>query len=1238
MLLKILDKNKNAIAGFSNHRELCITSSLDFSDKVLSFEAEIADIKDIVEAEGYIETPEDRFVTKELEERSDGTVSVIAQLDVEALEGKAIVNFETVEQTIRAALQLAFEGTGWTISESTVTKKRTLRMTHVSALEVLKQALKTYRCEVLIDSKNQSISIYPQIGEYKGTYFKDNLNLTQLTVKRSSYDFFTEIEPYGKDGIDISSVNNGSKYLTNYTYSTKHKRCIWKDERYTVLANLKDDAQAKLDDMAKPYVSYAGDVIDLARESNHYDVLDYALGDTVDLIDSATYTKEQQRIVGLKVYPEEYWRNELTFANKVLTFDEMMQKYDDAAATVDNITSDNGTINGSTVDAIETRQIVDLENTVVNYAYITDLHADLVTVSDTLTATRGEFGELSANVATFEELTTDHLTALDADINTLRTVDLEAANASIGTLEADYANIVHLLAGNAGIGELQNIHLTSVNTTIDQALIDTLLANKAVIADLIAGHISTEAVALSSNNGAMVINGSLIQFKDANGVVRIQMGKDAHGDFTFVLYDETGQGQLLNADGITASAISDGLIVDDMIAGTGEGYNGISAEKLDISSLFRVLNENGSETLKASRIYFDEQGQNLNQVYTTLTTNISTVSGQISTINETASVAMDTAQQAANTAADALEALKGISTLDALGAQLSNDAHVVHTDYDGSGGDFTYATTTVRVFLGDVEVSNEAKIFITTSEGVTGTWNANTRTYKVTGLKGLNGYIDFDIAYGAALEYILTPDGNRILTPNGNYVRGYVGSTHITKRFSISKSPDGQPGVSYNLIASVDAIRRNMDGTLNPGEITFRALYSDGRDVIAYSGKYMIEVSTNGTDYTQVYLSTKAELSKTYVPPANAFSVRCTLYDTNDVMLDTQSVIVIADADAIKDELEDLSEAFQESVTTVNNQITDISTGIDGLKTKLGDIQTEIHGLSDGEIIVNVGTEYTDTSRIYTVYVYRGLADVKTEYPPVFFKWYMETALGETFLNTGYSTTIQNSRIDRDGCVRLDFVPMVEVAMLTPDGKYVYTPNNKRVTAYVEDQGQFRQPQTIDDIPSSGGDVMLTSNQATPLSMNASPMMMLSSPKASSTATIDTGIDSEPAEEHEEVVIEQPRQTVSFTTMNPMMMPVSISSGDQDIMYIDLPEEQEATDLNEEPDEEQDIDQHEEELSEESVSEMEIKSNSEYEAELAELDDLSAEEQCEVIINDILNRVANTLDYYAEDTGEFDLN
>ena len=111
-------------------------------------------------------------------------------------------------------------------------------MSNVSALDVLKQALKTYRCEITINSKDQIVNVYTSVGEDKGCYFSNQLNLTQLTVQSTSYDFYTEIEPYGKDGLTIETVNDGKTYLENHQYSSKVKRCIWKDERYTVPESL----------------------------------------------------------------------------------------------------------------------------------------------------------------------------------------------------------------------------------------------------------------------------------------------------------------------------------------------------------------------------------------------------------------------------------------------------------------------------------------------------------------------------------------------------------------------------------------------------------------------------------------------------------------------------------------------------------------------------------------------------------------------------------------------------------------------------------------------------------------------------------------------------------------------------------------------------------------------------------------------------------------------------------------
>ena len=45
-------------------------------------------------------------------------------------------------------------------------------------------------------------------------------------------------------------------------------------------------------------------MIDLAKHSEKYSILEYGIGDTVTLLDDFTDTREEQRIVRMKTYPD----------------------------------------------------------------------------------------------------------------------------------------------------------------------------------------------------------------------------------------------------------------------------------------------------------------------------------------------------------------------------------------------------------------------------------------------------------------------------------------------------------------------------------------------------------------------------------------------------------------------------------------------------------------------------------------------------------------------------------------------------------------------------------------------------------------------------------------------------------------------------------------------------------------------------------------------------------------------
>ena len=1037
-MLKILDKNKVPLKGLRVYQDYCIESVLDLDDKTLSFTAPLRNVRGFIVPEGYIETKEDRYVVKEVTRGTDGTAKITATLDMEALEGKSFRSFKTTEQTIQAALQLAFSGTGWTIAESTITKKRTLSMTNVSAMDILKQALKTYRAEILVDSKNQQIYIYESVGSDKGVYFTSQLNLKKLSVQSTSYDFYTELEPYGKDGMTIESVNNGKTYVENHQYSNKVKRYIWKDERYTLPESLKEDAEAKLADMSRPYNSYSADVIDLSRASaGKYSILAYEMGDTVTLMDGITGTREKQRIVGMKRYPEEPNRDTCTLANKVLTFDELAQKYDDAANTVDNITNDNGQIDGDTIDGIYSRQIVDLENAIVQSATIMDLTTKYLQVTGKLTAVEADIGTLNTNVANIDHALIGKLDADEAAITYAKITDLDAANASINILEAESANIKSLLAGNAGVGDLQNIHLTSANAVIDSALIRTAVMQSVTINDLLAGTISTNKFKIMSDDGAIQISGATQQWKDKDGTVRMQAGLDAKGNFTFSLFDTTGKGILIDSTGIKPGAIADGLIVNDMVADDAA----ISGSKLDIESLFEEMNGSTS-VLKSSRIWFDEKNQSLSQVYTQM-------SNEITMAGSAADAAQDAAGAAQDAAEKALEAINGIDTLDAISAVLSNDAHVVHTNTDGSGGDYSDCNTKITVYSGDVDVSGQATFEVAKSAGVTGTWNAQTRTYQVTGMTTDDGWVDIDALYGTGDMYLADRKGNKLTTRDGKYLVVRTGGAHIKKRFSISKAPDGKIGVSYSLRCSTLVIRKQQDGTLQPKQVTFYAQYNDGTMLTDYSGRYKIEESTDGTNYSQKYMSAADELRKNYTPSSgNVKAIRCTLYSAGGLNeLDSQSIIILTDADGLAEDIDDIREGMQ----TIRTDVTNIETGMDGIRANISSMQTDISGVTDGNLLFNV--QYNDNGNntvTLTAKVYKAGKDVTNTFNSRWFTWWAKSETGEKYIGYGYGITVNKNSVGFGSTYIGRFITYETRYLTTRSGAYLTTRSGNRLTTWVE--------------------------------------------------------------------------------------------------------------------------------------------------------------------------------------------
>lgn len=254
------------------------------------------------------------------------------------------------------------------------------------------------------------------------------------------------------------------------------------------------------------------------------------------------------------------------------------------------------------------------------------LQAELAVINEALIG-KATIEQLEAIDAKIEDLDVTHLEAEIASIEKAiitkaEIADLDAVRASVNALETDVGNIETLVGGNLTMDNIQSLVLTTSKVTVDNAFIKDAMIDRVSASKITAGTINTSLVNIGSEDGAMSITGSLQQFKDADGNVRIQIGKDATGDFTFALYGEDGQGQLINQNGITASAISDGLIVNKMVADNAA----IAGSKLDIESVITEINDS-TETIKSSKIYFDDKGQTLEVAFNQLSTKVDLIEG-----------------------------------------------------------------------------------------------------------------------------------------------------------------------------------------------------------------------------------------------------------------------------------------------------------------------------------------------------------------------------------------------------------------------------------------------------------------------------------------------------------------------------------------------------------------------------------------------------------------------------------
>lgn len=519
----------------------------------------------------------------------------------------------------------------------------------------------------------------------------------------------------------------------------------------------------------------------------------------------------------------------------------------------------------------------------------------------------------------------------------ISTDTIVAGSGKFKDLQALVAQIDNLLAGNISSEMAHIIKLTAENVQIDEAVIRDLIAANITVSMLKASEIDTDKFHVKSNDGSLEIVGNTMQFKDQNDIVRIQIGRDANNNFTFCLYDETGKGVLIDSSGIKESAISDGLIKNDMVA------NGtLGKEKFN----FNIVEADENGNIDAGKVLINGKGIDIE--FTSIKEDIKSVKEDILNLEPSFNIAVGNENQ-------------NIPCTNNGYTSISMLIEIPFVGYVGLTQ--TPCTASVGVLPSGITVGE----IIDSTETTTG---------KIV----LNVAKDSDLG------------GENVL--NGTIQLTFtIAEKEVVKNFTWTKTKSGEQGQSgqnarlFSLDTSTYVIKKNTDDTLTPSTIIFSSYYKDGESDTRndYLGRFLISESTDGLKYSTKYTSAKDEHTVTYTPSSSSISsIKCILCASGGITneLDSQTVVVLTDADGVNEKIKEITETISgvsSKVDAVNKSITDKvwqsditnsidnydkttikiirdqqskqETTIEGITTTVSDVQSKVEKKADGSTV-----------------------------------------------------------------------------------------------------------------------------------------------------------------------------------------------------------------------------------------------------------------------------------------------
>lgn len=490
---------------------------------------------------------------------------------------------------------------------------------------------------------------------------------------------------------------------------------------------------------------------------------------------------------------------------------------------------------GGLIDTVTSIGQSDTENTSVASGPITKqmerYYADLILVNKAL------INKLSVDEADIRYASIETLKAVNADIDNLKTnkldatyadiinanvESLKAVNADIANLKVDYEKVGILDANVADIKTLIFGSATGTTITTDfsnsviavlgeaqikSAMIDSLDASKITALD-----INTTNVLVHSEDGKSQWKDNTIQISDSNRV-RVQIGKDANSDYNMYIWDKSGN-LMFDAIGLTDKGIQRQVIRDDMVKDNAD----IAASKLNIESLFNVINNDGSHTLNSTKIYVDSEQQTLDSVFKSIQT---TVGGNSTLWGSAIKQSKDFIDQKLwwtdirNGESIESKFNTVTSTLDSFGVQigdvykqLNDDFKIYQVTYEPTKDNYPANEWSVPIYPSDDRYPSDSTWEYTEAEydnyvGIIAYWEAQNRAWRwIKKIDGTHGWKEIS---STEIAYLLNQ--NAALKVNLNTISSELSKTQIDIRDNYSTTVQVNNAITQAITKESNSIK-----------------------------------------------------------------------------------------------------------------------------------------------------------------------------------------------------------------------------------------------------------------------------------------------------------------------------------------------------------------------------------------------------------------------------------------------